>query len=317
MALFLFRRILLLIPVMLGVTILIFLALHLAPGNPAQLLLGPLATPQQLQAITVQLGLNQPLPIQYLRWLGSLLVGNLGQSIELHQSVSQLVFSKLGNTLILATASFILASVFGILVGIVSGIMEGKWIDLVFNVLGFMGLSMPVFWLGFIFILVFGLKLGWFPVTGMFNAGDTESMGSVVNHLVLPSVTLAIAPAAVIAQLARVAIIEERKQLYVRTAIAKGLTFRHALLKHALRNAWIPIITTLGLEVNYLIGGDVLVENIFNWPGVGQLLVQSVLARDYPTILGASVVLSLIFVLVNLLIDTTHPMIDPRVKANG
>lgn len=302
---------------MLGVTILIFLALHLAPGNPAQLLLGPLATPEQLQAITVQLGLNQPLPIQYLRWLGSLLQGNLGQSIELHQAVVQLVFSKLGNTLLLAGVSFVLASIFGILAGIISGLFEGSVIDWIFNVLGFTGVSMPVFWLGFIFILVFGLKLGWFPITGMYDAGGPESFGSVLDHLVLPSVTLAIAPAAVIAQLSRVALIEERKQLYVRSAIAKGLSYRQAVIKHSLRNAWIPIVTTLGLEVNYLIGGDVLVENIFNWPGVGQLLVQSVLSRDYPTILGVSVVLSFIFVVVNLLIDTSHPLLDPRVKANG
>ncbi|WP_053960284.1 ABC transporter permease [Sulfobacillus thermosulfidooxidans] len=317
MAQFLIRRFLLLIPVMFGVTVLIFLALHLAPGNPAQLLLGPMATPSQLHAITVQLGLNQPWPVQYSKWVIDLLRGNMGQSIQLHEAVTPLVFAKLKNTLILASGAFVLSSVVGISVGVIAGIKENSWIDVMANVASFTGLSVPVFWLGLVAILIFGLKLHWFPVTGMYALGTSGSLGQLLSHLVLPAATLAVAPGAVIAQLTRVAIIEERHQLYVRTAIAKGLSVNKAAVRHALRNAWIPIVTTLGLEVNYLIGGDVLVENIFNWPGIGQLLVQSVLARDYPTILGASVVLATIFVLVNFAIDAVYPLIDPRVKANG
>ncbi|OLZ10221.1 ABC transporter permease [Sulfobacillus thermosulfidooxidans] len=317
MAQFFIRRFLLLIPVMFGVTILIFLALHLAPGNPAQLLLGPMATPSQLHAITVQLGLNQPWPIQYVKWLGNLLRGNMGQSIQLHEAVTPLVFSKLDNTLILASVSFLVASIVGITIGVLAGLKEDTWIDVLANVVGFIGLSVPVFWLGLVAILIFGLKLRWFPITGMYELGAQATLGQLVSHVILPASTLAVAPGAVIAQLTRVAIIEERHQLYVRTAIAKGLSVNKAAVRHALRNAWIPIVTTLGLEVNYLIGGDVLVENIFNWPGIGQLLVQSVLARDYPTILGSSVVLSIIFVLVNFVIDALYPLIDPRVKANG
>lgn len=317
MAGFLIRRTLLLVPVMFGVTVLIFLALHLAPGNPAQLLLGPLATPKALHQITVQLGLNQPLPVQYAKWVGSLLQGNLGQSIQLHESVTTLVFSRLGNTLILALAAFVIASGVGIGVGVLAGLYEGTWVDALTNVVGFTGLSLPVFWLGLIAILIFGLKLHWLPVTGMYAAGQPETLSQLLDHLILPAATLAVAPGAVIAQLTRVAFIEERHQLYVRTAVAKGLSVHRAALRHALRNAWIPIITTLGLEISYLIGGDVLVESIFNWPGLGQLLVQSVLARDYPTILGASVVLAAIFVLVNFAIDTLYPLMDPRVKAGG
>lgn len=317
MAQFLFRRFLLLIPVLLGVTVVVFLALHLAPGNPAQILLGPMATPSQLHALTVQLGLNKPLPVQYVQWLFSLVKGNLGTSIQLHEAVGPLVVGRLGNTMILAIAAFLVASILGIGVGILSGFHEGNIWDVVLNVTGFVGLSMPVFWLGLILILVFGLELHWLPVTGMYSPGGLETTSQVFAHLLLPASALAVAPGAVIAQLTRVAIIEERHQLYMRTAQAKGLSFRSALLKHALRNAWIPIVTTLGLEINYIIGGDVLVENIFNWPGVGQLLVQSVLARDYPTILGASVVLATIFVLVNFAIDALYPLLDPRVKANG
>ena len=317
MASFLIRRTLLLIPVMFGVTFLIFLALHLAPGNPAQLLLGPMATPSALHAITVQLGLNQPLPVQYAKWVGSLLQGNMGQSIQLHEPVTTLVMSKLGNTLVLAMTSFVIASVVGIGVGIVAGLKEKTWVDVFTNVVGFMGLSLPVFWLGLIAILIFGQKLQWFPVTGMYAVGLPDSVKQLLYHLVLPAATLAVAPGAVIAQLTRVAFLEERHQLYVRTAMAKGLSVKGAAVRHALRNAWIPIITTLGLEISYLIGGDVLVENIFNWPGIGQLLVQSVLARDYPTILGASVALSTIFVLVNFAIDALYPLIDPRVSTYG
>ncbi len=314
---FLIRRTLLVVPVMFGVTVLIFLALHLAPGNPAQLLLGPMATPQALHQITVQLGLNQPLPVQYLKWLGSLLQGNMGQSIQLHEAVNTLVMSKLGHTLILAVSAFVLASVVGIGLGILAGIKEGSWIDVVVNVAGFTGLSLPVFWLGLIAILIFGLKLHWVPVTGMYGVGVAGTLGQLLSHLILPAATLAVAPGAVIAQLTRVAFIEERHQLYVRTAVAKGLSPTRAALRHALRNAWIPIVTTLGLEISYLIGGDVLVETIFNWPGIGQLLVESVLARDYPTILGASVVLAAIFVLINFAIDALYPLMDPRVKASG
>lgn len=317
MATFLIRRTLLLVPVMFGVTVLIFLALHLAPGNPAQLLLGPMATPKALHQITVELGLNQPLPVQYAKWVVSLLHGNMGESIQLHEAVTTLVLSKLGNTLILAVAAFIMASVVGIGIGVLAGLNEGTWVDVFTNVVGFMGLALPVFWLGLIAILIFGLKLHWFPVTGMYTVGENETWGQLVDHLIMPAATLAVAPGAVIAQLTRVAFIEERHQLYVRTAVGKGLSVNRAAVKHALRNAWIPIVTTLGLEVSYLIGGDVLVESIFNWPGIGQLLVQSVLARDYPTILGASVVLSAIFVLVNFAIDALYPLMDPRVKAGG
>lgn len=314
---FLIRRTLLLVPVMFGITVLIFLALHLAPGNPAQLLLGPLATPRSLHQITVQLGLNQPLPVQYVKWLGSLLQGNMGQSIQLHEAVTVLVMSKLANTLILAVSAFIIASVVGIGLGVLAGLKERSWVDVAVNVGGFAGLSVPVFWLGLMAILFFGLKLHWLPVTGMYTAGNTGTVGELLSHLILPAATLAVAPGAVIAQLTRVAFIEERHQLYVRTAVAKGLSPNKAAIRHALRNAWIPIVTTLGLEVSYLIGGDVLVETIFNWPGIGQLLVQSVLARDYPTILGASVVMAAIFVLVNFAIDVLYPLMDPRVKASG
>jgi peptide/nickel transport system permease protein len=316
MASFLLRRTLLLLPVLWGVTVVIFLALHLAPGNAAQLLLGPLATPKQLQALELQLGLDQPLPVQYLSWMGQVLRGDLGFSISYHTEVSGLVLTHLRDTLVLAGAAFVLATVIGMLLGIVSALFLGRLLDHLINIVDFLGLAMPVFWLSLIFILFFGLHLHWFPTRGMYGVSDT-SLLSLAQHLVLPAVALAAAPGAVIAQITRVALIGELNQLYVKVARAKGLSKTSAILGHALRNASIPIVTTLGLEINYIIGGDVLVENVFNWPGVGQLLVQSVLNRDYPVVLGASLLLAVIFVLVNLLTDALYPLFDPRVEVHG
>lgn len=313
---FLIRRSLLVLPVLFGVAIVVFVALHLAPGNPAQLLLGPMATPAQLHQLTVQLGLDKPLIVQFWDWLSGVVRGDLGWSIQYHQSVSSLVLVKLVNTLILAVTAFVLSSVIGILIGLISGYWSGKWIDHVLNVANFIALSLPVFWLGQLFILVLGLHYHWFPISGMYQTGDTETLGQLMHHLVLPSVALAAAPGAVIAQITRVSFIEELRQQYMLTARSKGITYIKAAVKHALRNAWIPIVTTLGLEINYLIGGDVLIENVYSWPGVGQLLVQSVLSRDYPTILGATILLAVIFVLINFAVDALYPILNPKVDVH-
>lgn len=305
-----------LIPVLFGVAVVVFICLHLAPGNPAQLLLGPMATPAELHALTVELGLNKPLVVQFWDWFSALLTGNLGWSVQFHQSVNSLIFPKLLNTLILTVTAFVISSVAGIFAGLVGGLWHGKWIDHVFNVLNFMALSLPVFWLGQLLIMVLGLHFHLFPIEGMYAIGSNETVSTLAHHLALPALALAAAPGAVIAQITRVAFIDELKQQYMLTARSKGLMYIQAALLHALRNAWIPIVTTLGLEINYLIGGDVLIENVFSWPGIGQLLVQSVLSRDYPVILGSTIVLAVIFVVVNFLVDALYPMLNPRVDAN-
>lgn len=317
MTAFLIRRVLLLVPVLFGVSVVVFLALHLAPGDPAQLLLGPMATPNQLSAMRAELSLNQPLPIQYLRWIGQVLSGNLGFSISYHQGVNSLVISHLINTLWLAMVAFVLATGVGLLLGILGAFYRGSWIDHAINILDFIGLAVPVFWLALLLILFFGLSLRWLPVAGMYQPGAPETLTGVAQHIILPALALAAAPGAVIAQIVRVSMLREIEQPYLRTAKAKGLSHSQVVLRHALRNAWIPVITTLGLEINYIIGGDVLVENVFNWPGVGQLLVVSVLNRDYPVVLGATLILATIFVLVNLLVDALYPLVDPRVSVHG
>lgn len=311
------RRSLLVIPVLLGVSVVIFVALHLAPGDAAQVLLGPTATPQRLAALRAELGLNRPMPVQYLSWFNSLLHGDLGYSVSYREDVGSLVFSRFINTLILAVPAFILATIVGVGAGIVGGLRRGKWLDALLSTAAFTGLSMPAFWLGLLLILYAGLELGLFPVSGMNSVGLTTSAADTVRHMVLPVLTLAVAPAAVVAQVTRVAFIEETGKLYVRTARAKGCSRRRAALGHALRNTWMSVATTLALEVTYVVGGAVLVENVFNWPGIGKLLVESSVSRDYPAVLGASLVLAVLVVMVNLTIDLLYPLLDPRVAHHG
>ncbi|WP_344982532.1 ABC transporter permease [Deinococcus rubellus] len=300
-----------------GVSLTVFLALHLAPGNPAQLLLGSFATPEALSRLTLELGLDQPLPVQYGHWLVHVFHGDLGTSIMLKAPVTTILAERLHNSVVLALPAFILATVLGILAGLLSGMYRRGWVDHTANTVMFVGLAMPVFWLGLVLILVFGLSLGWLPTSGMASPGAEPNLSDVTRHLILPVLTLALAPAAVIAQITRSTLLDEIKQDYVRTGVAKGLSANRAVVRHALRNTWIPVITTLGLEMNYVIGGSVLVENVFNWPGIGQLLVQSAISRDYPVVLGASLILAAIFVVVNFLVEASYGLVDPRQRGHG
>ena len=311
---YLAQRFLLFLLVIWGISLTVFLALQLAPGDPAQLLLGPLATPEALERLQRQLGLDQPVLVQYFRWLGAAVQGDFGTSISFKAPVSSLIGERLINSLVLAAPSFLVATVLGLGLGILSGLYRRGWVDATANTLMFVGLAIPVFWLGLVLILVFGLQLGWFPTSGMHAPGTERTVWEVARHLVLPTVALAIAPAAVIAQIARSALLEEIQRDYVRTGVAKGLSRTASVLRHALRTTWIPVVTALGLEINYVIGGAVLVENVFSWPGVGQLLVQAAINRDYPVVMGLSLILSSIFVLVNFAVEAVYVLLDPRVK---
>lgn len=311
------RRILLVAPVLLGVSVVIFVALHLAPGDAAEVLLGPTATPDRLVALRSELGLDRPLPVQYVAWLVQLAHGDMGFSVSHHESVATLVAGRFANTLALAVPAFVLATVVGVAAGIIGALRRGTWLDALLSTVAFTGLSMPAFWLGLLLILYLGLGAGVFPVSGMQSTGLTTSTSDVLSHMVLPVVTLAVAPAAVVAQVTRVAFLEEIAKLYVRTARAKGCSRRRATLGHALRNTWMSVATVLALEVTYVVGGAVLVEYVFNWPGIGKLLVESTVARDYPVVLGASLLLAVVVVLVNLFIDLLYPLLDPRVTHHG
>jgi peptide/nickel transport system permease protein len=309
------RRLIALPIVLFGVSVVVFFALHLAPGNPALLLLGPLATPHELAALTRQLGLDRPLWVQYGDWLATFVTGHWGESIQMRTAVAPLVLSRLANTVVLAVAAFVVSTLLGLAAGILAGRYPNAWPDALLGLLDFVGLSVPVFWLGLLLVALFSLTLPWFPVGGMYDVGVTPTFGQLLDHLVLPTLSLAVVPGTVVSQITRNALVEEAAKQYVRTALAKGNSRPRALYLHALRNAWIPIVTTLGLEINYLIGGDVLVETVFNWPGIGQLLVTSVIDRDYPVVLASTMLLAIIFIAVNLAVETLYSVIDPRVKA--
>ena len=301
---YLLRRILIAVPTLLGVVLLVFLMVRLAPGDPAILLAGEFATPETLEAIRTRYGLDRPLPEQFALYLGALLQGDLGESARSRRPVLEELKTYFPNTVVLATAAILVALATGIPLGILAALRQGSWLDLGVMVLALLGVSMPVFWFGLLAILIFSVELGWFPVAGK----------GTLAHLVLPAVTLGINAPALLARMTRGTLVEVLSQDYIRTARAKGLAERVVIFKHALRNALIPVVTVAGLEFGSLLAGAVITETIFAWPGLGQLLVGSILSRDYPVVQGAVLLVAFTFTLVNLMVDLLYAWIDPRVR---
>jgi len=301
---YLLRRILIAVPTLLGVVLLVFLMVRLAPGDPAILLAGEFATPETLEAIRTRYGLDRPLPEQFALYLGALLQGELGESARSRRPVLEELKTYFPNTVVLATAAILVALATGIPLGILAALRQGSWLDLGVMVLALLGVSMPVFWFGLLAILIFSVELGWFPVAGK----------GTLAHLVLPAVTLGINATALLARMTRGTLVEVLSQDYIRTARAKGLAERVVIFKHALRNALIPVVTVAGLEFGSLLAGAVITETIFAWPGLGQLLVGSILSRDYPVVQGAVLLVAFTFTLVNLMVDLLYAWIDPRVR---
>jgi len=298
------RRLLIAIPTLFGVVLLVFLMVRLAPGDPAVLLAGEFATPETLQAIRERYGLDRPLPEQFLLYLGALLRGDLGESARSRRPVLEELKTYFPNTVELAVAAILVALLTGIPLGILAALRPGSGLDLGVMTLALLGVSMPVFWFGLLAILIFSVNLGWFPVAGK----------GTLAHLVLPAVTLGVNATALLARMTRGTLLEVLSQDYIRTARAKGLAERVVVFKHALRNALIPVVTVAGLEFGSLLAGAVITETIFAWPGLGQLLVGSILARDYPVVQGAVLLVATSFILVNLLVDLLYAWIDPRVR---
>ena len=301
---YLLRRILIAVPTLLGVVLLVFLMVRLAPGDPAILLAGEFATPETLEAIRTRYGLDRPLPEQFALYLGALLQGDLGESARSRRPVLEELKTYFPNTVVLATAAILVALATGIPLGILAALRQGSWLDLGVMVLALLGVSMPVFWFGLLAILIFSVELGWFPVAGK----------GTLAHLVLPAVTLGVNATALLARMTRGTLVEVLSQDYIRTARAKGLAERVVIFKHALRNALIPVVTVAGLEFGSLLAGAVITETIFAWPGLGQLLVGSILSRDYPVVQGAVLLVAFTFTLVNLMVDLLYAWIDPRVR---
>jgi peptide/nickel transport system permease protein len=311
---YLVRRLLLLVPVLLGVSIIIFLVLHLAPGDPAEIMLGSQATQADLARLRADLGLTEPLHVQYVRWLGLVVRGDLGRSIWMKRPVLAEVLGRFQATLVLTGAALLLSTVGGVALGVASATRPNSLLDRLSAVASLFGASMPVFWLGIVLMVVFALWLGWLPASGMFAPYGGGDLGDLLVHLVLPAVTLAAASVTIIARLTRSTMLETLGQDYIRTARAKGVVERAVVLRHGLKNALIPIVTVVGVQAGYLLGGAVLTETVFAWPGVGTLMVQGILARDFPLVQGCVLVVALSFVLINLAVDLLYAWLDPRIR---
>lgn len=311
---YLVRRLLLVGPVLLGVSVVVFMVLHLSPGDPAEIMLGPQATKEDLERLRVELGLTEPLPVQYLRWLGHVVQGDLGRSLWMKRPVLAEVLVRFKATLILTGSALLLSTLGGIALGVASATRPHSLLDRLSAVASLFGISMPVFWLGIVLMVIFALWLGWLPAAGMYAPYGGGDLRDLLAHLALPAVTLAAASMTIVARLTRSTMLETLGQDYVRTARAKGVVEHRVVLRHGLRNALIPIVTVVGVQVGYLLGGAVLTETVFAWPGVGTLMVQGILARDFPLVQGCVLVVALGFVLVNLAVDLLYAWLDPRIR---
>ena len=311
---YLARRLLLLVPVLAGVSIVIFMVLHLSPGDPVEIMLGSQATQEDRARLRGDLGLDQPLHVQYVRWLGHVVRGDLGRSLWMKRPVLAEVLGRFKATLILTGTALVLSTVVGIALGVSSASRPYSVLDRTSTVASLFGASMPSFWLGIVLMVVFALRLGWLPASGMYAPYGGGDLRDLLAHLVLPAVTLAAASVTIVARLTRAAMLETLSQDYIRTARAKGMVERRVVLRHGLKNALIPIVTVIGVQAGYLLGGAVLTETVFAWPGVGTLMVQGILARDFPLVQGCVLVVALSFVLVNLAVDLLYAWLDPRIR---
>ena len=301
------RRLLLTIPVVIGVSIIVFGIIRLLPGDPARALAGVTATPEFIEQVREQYGLNDPLPVQYWNFISNALRGDLGTSTFSNRPVTVEIRERFPRTLLLATVSLILATVIGVSAGIVSATRRNSLFDNASMFVALVGVAAPVFWMALMLQLLFAVQLRILPATGMGG----------IQHLVLPSITLGMASAALMARITRSSVLEVLRQDFITTARSKGVSERMVIYKHALKNALIPVVTVLGLQFGILLGGAVLTETVFAWPGVGRLLVDAILRRDYPVVQGTVLLLAFLFVFINLAVDILYAFLDPRIHYQG
>ena len=294
------------------VSAVVFAIVHAAPGGPA-LLNNPDVDPKMAKEMEKQLGLDDPIPVQYARWLGNAVRGNLGRSYQHSLGTAELLWARIPNTLLLSGTALLLAVVLAVPLGMISAVYRYSALDYAATVTAFVGVSIPVFWLAILLIIVFSVTLGWLPSSGMLTVGLPFSMRDRLLHLLMPSIVLATFPLAQLTRYVRSSMVDALAQDYVRTARAKGLPERGVLGRHALRNALIPMVTVLGVLTPRLLGGAVVTETIFAWPGLGRLAVEAAVTRDYPVILGATLLVSALVVLSNLITDFLYVVIDPRI----
>ncbi|MBI5301798.1 MAG: ABC transporter permease [Chloroflexi bacterium] len=314
MSRFLIRRVLISLLLVLLVETIVFSLVHLLPGDPVMIILGSERTPDPkvVEAVRVKLGLDQPLPVQYVRWLGGLIQRDLGLSLVDGSPVWDTIAERLPRTLELVTVAMILATLIGIPLGIFAALRWNRPTDRVLSILGALGISSPVYVVGTLLVLLFGVTWRWLPIAGY--APITDSWTEHLRRLTLPAITLALGPMAIITRMTRSSMLEVFQQDYVRTARAKGLHERVVVTRHMLSNALIPIVTVIGLQMGTLIGGSVLVEYIFNWPGLSTLLVTALGRRDYPIVQGVILTSASLFIIFNMIVDMLYGVLDPRVR---
>jgi peptide/nickel transport system permease protein len=298
--------------VMAIVGVFVFLLLHLSPGDPAAIIAGDNASPEQVAGIRRRLGLDDPLPVQFLRWSGAVLQGDLGISIFSNEPVLKLVGQRLEPTVSLAATTLVVAVVIAVSFGVLAAWKAGSLIDRALMVVSVLGFSVPVFVVGYLLIYVFSIHLRWLPVQGY--APIADGVWPWLERLILPSIALGLAYVALIARMTRTSMLEVLSEDYIRTARAKGVAPRPMLMKHALKNAGVPIVTVIGIGIALLIGGVVITETVFNIPGIGRLVVDAISKRDYPIIQGVILLFSGVYVVVNLLVDLSYTLIDPRIR---
>jgi peptide/nickel transport system permease protein len=318
------RRLALFVPMAAGMVIVTFSLLLLIPGDPAAVLLGLEASPADIAQLRATLGLDQPWYIQLGRYFAGLLQGDMGRSIFQNQAVSEIILDRLGATVELAVTALLVAVVIGVPLGVVAAMRQGTWVDTAAMLLAQIGVSMPVYWLAILLMLAFAVQLGWLPsigrgepiltAIGMAFTGRPGVLIESLSHLILPSLALGVNSAAIISRLVRTAMVEILQEDFVRTAYAKGLPRSRVMVRHALRNALLSVISVIGLRFGIMLGGAVLTESIFGWPGLGQLTIAAISQRDLPLIQGVVLTYALMFALVNLIVDLSYAVIDPRVR---
>lgn len=316
MTAYILRRIAQAIPIALLTSLVVFLMLHLAPGDPVTMILGAQSrdlSEEDFARVRETLGLNKPLLVQYIDWLGGIVRGDFGDSYYMRRDIFGLIVERMQSTSLLALGAIIFALPIGLGAGIVSAIKRGTLFDRVISAIVVAGVAIPTFALGLFLIVGVGVELGWLPTGGMSSFGH-GGLRDRLEHLILPSIALGVGPAAIIARLTRSAMLEVLNQDYVRTARAKGLREQIVVRRHAFRNVLIPVITVIGLQIGSLLGGAVLVEIVFSWPGMGELIINGITQRDYPVVQASVLVVAMIFIVVNIIVDVLYAIVDPRVR---
>ena len=311
---YIFKRLISAIPVLLGISVIVFLIMAMIPGDPATAILGSYATPENVEKLNRDLGLDKPLVQRYFIWLGNMLQGDFGRSFALNRDVLDEVFERFSATLVLAGTSFIFCAFFGILAGVISASRQYTFIDKAITSAVLVGISIPSFFLGMMLILIFAVQLRWFPVSGMWPIYGARDLSALLSHLAMPAFALAVVATGVIARLSRSAMLEVLRQDFVRTARAKGVPERSVVWRHALRAAMVSIIPVLGIQAGFVLSGAVYIEIVFQWPGIGRMLVDAILKRDILLVQGGVVFVAACYVFFNIVVDIAQSLLDPRIK---